>query len=35
MEWKGQSCLPSAFCNDGLFQNVLGVVDMVLSVFCL
>jgi len=33
MEWKGQPCLPSQFCNDGLFQNMLGIVDMILSVF--
>jgi hypothetical protein len=33
MEWKGQPCLWSPFSNDGLFQKVLGVVDMVLIVF--
>jgi hypothetical protein len=33
MEWKGQPCLQSPFSNDGLFQKVTGIVDMVLSVF--
>ena len=33
MEWKRQPCLRSPFSNDGLFQKVLGIVDMVLSVF--
>jgi len=33
MEWKGQPCLRSPFSNDRLFQKVLDVVDMVLSVF--